>query len=900
MGRTTKTPKITKKTNMVRVSRSRKKNENDKPLEPGKEPRSFIKVHKLEGTTATYARFHQRADFRRFVMSSRVLTHYLHAFADRTNPKDGKPIQVRQRDVLEYIKDQSVEMQSEEDPRIFYPVQNDSVHAVQRMALSCVQMWRDIEQTATGMRGFDQEEEDDARAQFVQFTKKNIPSLDYTKIHVQSFGPFQDYGESELEPYNRCLTLLMYLNWSMSPQVWSRRFGSSDWDTESVISTDQVPHWMRPRDPSRQTATAPDFSDDKEPGKSKPMVTVRVQLHMKSKSPPHLSFLDKIADEGIDGHLVTKSDVDIRPTTTAAEMRDLVRAKFKLQELKGQIDTLVILPSRTNILTSTWIAVQEELWEEPTEKLVLQMTLRLREVGETLFENEDVPGLSKSVFVIESDDVHIKNTTNMNTLNDDDNGARDGLVNTINSCAGTSVDTLGKMVQKYFKGRKNDQLSFFTIGGVPYDVDTPAGLLAFQQRVHDEVTSGTLYIPKIDSKEEIFGRTKLSAAQLKLLDDAKEDGELACMNLPIAGSEARHYLLDAIHSTTQAQVGLPIGPSATALHMVEYKDQSGRPVYRSHLPGLEKTSFYPYQVSGCATILVSLFGYIPLPDDARIEAREAAKQLRGLAIGGKFLCDQTGMGKSKVFLLVVFFARYHIRRDENGERIYKYNTLAVPSGVIKQWADTVIDEFPTLTLMISYDESGLSEARYATHFVKATAMKKMEHRELWPERHRYIFDESNSKNATTIILTSHDTLVTRTLQTSVVTVREGKRYAPSEPSTDKFDPHEKNPDGTLKHWEIKPVEKTKYHSNQKGRVGIAGADEAHRMKNEETARWKAFSELDADYIIIIGATPMANVGVVSGLENQFLISTNRVPGCYSPDGPDLACGETRLGQGNRR
>jgi SNF2 family DNA or RNA helicase len=226
--------------------------------------------------------------------------------------------------------------------------------------------------------------------------------------------------------------------------------------------------------------------------------------------------------------------------------------------------------------------------------------------------------------------------------------------------------------------------------------------------------------------------------------------------------------------------------------------------------------------------------------------------------------------------------------------------LAVPSGVIKQWADTVIDEFPTLTLMISYDESGLSEARYATHFVKATAMKKMEHRELWPERHRYIFDESNSKNATTIILTSHDTLVTRTLQTSVVTVREGKRYAPSEPSTDKFDPHEKNPDGTLKHWEIKPVEKTKYHSNQKGRVGIAGADEAHRMKNEETARWKAFSELDADYIIIIGATPMANVGVVSGLENQFLISTNRVPGCYSPDGPDLACGETRLGQGNRR
>ncbi|KAF7675803.1 hypothetical protein GT037_006522 [Alternaria burnsii] len=180
MGTTSNTPKPTKKTNRVRVSR-RKKNGEEERLEPGKAHKTFIQVHKLEAQTAGYARFNERANFRRFVMSSRVLTHYLHAFADRTDKKNGKSIQVRQRDVLEYIRDQSAEMESEEDPRIVHPVQNDGVHAVQRMALSCAQMRRDVENTAAGVRGFDQKEEDDVRAQFSQFTNKKLPSPDCTK-----------------------------------------------------------------------------------------------------------------------------------------------------------------------------------------------------------------------------------------------------------------------------------------------------------------------------------------------------------------------------------------------------------------------------------------------------------------------------------------------------------------------------------------------------------------------------------------------------------------------------------------------------------------------------------------------------------------------------------------------
>jgi hypothetical protein len=46
----------------------------------------------------------------------------------------------------------------------------------------------------------------------------------------------------------------------------------------------------------------------------------------------------------------------------------------------------------------------------------------------------------------------------------------------------------------------------------------------------------------------------------------------------------------------------------------------------------------------------------------------------------------------------------------------------------------------------------------------------------------------------------------------------------------------------------------------RGKVGIAVVDEAHRLKDKSTVHWKAFDELQADHVYVLGATPMANVG----------------------------------------
>jgi hypothetical protein len=619
----------------------------------------------------------------------------------------------------------------------------------------------------------------------------------------------------------------------------------------------------------------------------KPNIEVHVQWKSQAKTPKQLELNRHLEERDMNYDLVKTADILVRPAAVAAEVRDIIRARFSMDTIDAQIHTLQVLSSETNIMQEKWSLVQEVLWAPDAGKPVFQMTLRLREEGEVLWENEEIPGLSKTVLVTDGEDVHPK-VVPQTSDDDDDDGSHNALVDTINRCAGTSVDTLDKMLKKHFGGRKEDLLKFFTVDGKSYDVETPEGRLGYHRKVMEELTSRDHVQFKDDSKSRSFGKTQLTPAQLQLFNDAKQDGQLAVMSLP-DGGEARHYTLNAVHTGTQGQVGLPIEPSAIVLQMTAFKASDGRLMYRSALPGLEKTSFYPYQVSGCVAMLVAMFGYVPLPENATDEVRKVAQKLRGLAIGGKFLCDQTGMGKSKLSLLTIYFAQYHITRNKDHQRIYKYTKLAVPSGVIKQWADAIIDDFPTLHLMISYDDSGLGESKYARHFIKSTAMKNMEHQELWPERHRYIFDKTDPRTGATIILTTHDTLPTRTLKGEKVIVKEGRRYDPDVPATEEFDPHEKHADGTPKHWAIPPVEQTQFFGNQKGMVGISMLDEAHRHKDKESMRWKAFKELEGDYVVVIGATPMANVGVVSGSKNQFLKSANLETGRNSPTRTPVAC-----------
>jgi hypothetical protein len=156
------------------------------------------------------------------------------------------------------------------------------------------------------------------------------------------------------------------------------------------------------------------------------------------------------------------------------------------------------------------------------------------------------------------------------------------------------------------------------------------------------------------------------------------------------------------------------------------------------------------------------------------DVRDAAEALRGLAIGGKLVCDQTGMGKSMLLLVTTYYARYHIVLNEDGQRVYKFTVLSVPTGVIKQWAEEVMRSFPELKLIISYDDAGLPDPKYKKYFISPTAMKRNpDHIKLWTLRFNYLFDEKDPDTGSTIILTSHDTLVSRCLRQEEVLKQEG-------------------------------------------------------------------------------------------------------------------------------
>ena len=118
---TPKDPTSGKPAKKLKIAQNRKNDGNEDILAPGTDPKSFVQLHKGEGQVGSYVMFGRRDEFRKFILSSLVLNGYNNAYTDRG------AIQVRQRDVLEYIRDREKEMKSKESPIDVYPKQSDDI-----------------------------------------------------------------------------------------------------------------------------------------------------------------------------------------------------------------------------------------------------------------------------------------------------------------------------------------------------------------------------------------------------------------------------------------------------------------------------------------------------------------------------------------------------------------------------------------------------------------------------------------------------------------------------------------------------------------------------------------------------------------------------------------------------
>jgi hypothetical protein len=845
-----------------RRAHSKKQRSGAVALSPGdvQNVKTFHKFWEREGELAAYLGYNDTADLRRFAMTPYVLKK-LNAIRKET-------AQVRHHAVLDALKDLGDELQSDKDPAEVYPEQ-DQVHCSYRVALHLAQMERAIRESA-----FSDSDAESARQEFEAATGLAAPPVEIQDVRFPHLGPFKNLGENWLEAANRCFNLLQYVSFSSNKSTWSGRFKSASWDQSRLTTIEHVPHWLRPPSDIHTSFPAPDQPIMTSAEVCKPTLTLPVTWKKNAKAHEAQQYRDFTENEEFDLPN-SRQYVHLEPTATKAQFRDQIRAVFEMEKYSGQILNLSLVikpesetddeePQEFNVNKTSWLEVQSALWSSPVLKSAFSLTVRRIEEGEDLWENESPPILAQRILTVKDGDIAVKEDGKKMNSEKEEAKPEEGYVETVLS----SISKERKLLdaKHLFKGCDDEEqrlLRFFD----GYDVRTPKGLLEWQRFVHSKMSTESPAIRR-DVVSSKLGELTLSAEEKEAIETARAEGQQAAFSAGEASTDENqvdetYYGLHSLHTGTQSQVGPPLSPSALALDMEEFTDEEGKVKYRSRLPSLRKKTFFPHQVNGIASCLIAAFGRIPTRDEASKEVKDAANSaaFKSVAVGGKLICDQTGLGKTTLALAVHQYSLLVGTIRLEGSRVFQHHEMSiiiVPAAVIKQWADEIIDGFPDLQLIISYDDSGLSEARYARRLISATAMREFPNTKRWPNHFKYVLDTTDPKASSAVLLTSYETHVSRTLYPKRVQIQP-KPYDP--PQFDETTGEEV--------FEVEGYEIEVLCSRFAGRIRSAIIDEGHKLKDESTKRWISVSKAKADRHFILGATPMANTSLVRTRKRTF-------------------------------
>jgi hypothetical protein len=245
----------------------------------------------------------------------------------------------------------------------------------------------------------------------------------------------------------------------------------------------------------------------------------------------------------------------------------------------------------------------------------------------------------------------------------------------------------------------------------------------------------------------------------------------------------------------------------------------------STIPGC-KVSFLDSQINGAVFMLQRSCGTVPITaqfiqDEAICKA---ASDLKSCRTWGGFVLDTMGFGKTYMALLFLNYYAMHAR-PTNG---YRPHLIVVPSGIVlDQWIKAIYDAFPDLTLILAHGERPHA-AKYAQNWISATAMREAPASLTnFPSHLTYIFDKSNPTAAKTVLLTSPETLQSRTLQKTVYMDNRGKQ-------------------------------RKKYSSRFEGIFEVVLLDEGHRFRYTWTRIYAAVKHLNADIHWFLTGTPIQN------------------------------------------
>lgn len=274
------------------------------------------------------------------------------------------------------------------------------------------------------------------------------------------------------------------------------------------------------------------------------------------------------------------------------------------------------------------------------------------------------------------------------------------------------------------------------------------------------------------------------------------------------------------------------------------------------------TDLLATQVTGITHALIRTFGTFPLSEKQRADKdkryENIVKKLNydGPKVGGGFIEDVPGLGKT--FLVLAFFswfAAHGDHTDEHGYREHRPTLLVVPDGhVFNQWVDAINNKFPTINLIVTDQAyaignrpplaAGEPERKYTTVGAKAITGEVK-----WPNKLDYIFDKTNARASSVLMIASYTSWRRRVVERVDLT-------------TDEVEGREDPPDwwvrkkGTL-NWESLEM-RTLAEDRWRGKFKMTLLDEGHLTRNHTSQTHWSIRHLNASFNWIISATPIVN------------------------------------------
>lgn len=303
------------------------------------------------------------------------------------------------------IKDFDSTWVSDKLPEELYPVGEHELNAHYQMGYITVKACMSIQKAL-----FTDEDGAAARQEFKELTTLELPTPPpIANLKFPKLGPFKD--ETSVEPYNRMLNILLYVQFSINKSTWPNRFGNTNWAMSRKLRANDLPDWMREHTGSQDSVDglADEPLDAAQGPEAKP-TNIEIVWAYQNDDEDQKAYLDFAKKKYKSMFLMGKPkrhrfSVSLDPRMTVEMFRDAIRIALDIQSTESQlIEVWQELDEIQLLSDADWDLLKPSLLDGRSKGL-FSIMLRQREQHEGIFEYDGPPLLLIRHLQKQEDDV---------------------------------------------------------------------------------------------------------------------------------------------------------------------------------------------------------------------------------------------------------------------------------------------------------------------------------------------------------------------------------------------------------------------------------------------------------------------------------------------------------------